>query len=415
MAIFGYSSIGGSTQAIAAVTKRFWKFTTPASVGPVVSISAYCNRSASGSGYAVDAAIYTDNAGAPNGLVANSSIQLSSNIARNSPAWYPASYGTPPTLSPNTTYWIGVLFTKAGVTYHTSGGANQEASRADTLPFDDPFGGSPTYANNQGSCYVVLGTAVAADKGTFSESGKAATPRVARKVAADVTPFSETLVATNVGKVARKLSSAQGIFELTGNDVILSRGRTCAAALGTFTLTGNDATLSEGGAPEPVDFGNVTVLTTDGTSYTSDAFTPEARDHIIVFVGAFDCVAASPTMTDTQTLAFVLRDKITKGNHTLYVFEALKPAAASSMTVTFDCTGDAASGCWIATYCFHLGAYIKQTKTASGNAAASPAVVFDAAPASSSTVLGAVLNSTNPATLTEPTEFTEDADTGYSE
>jgi hypothetical protein len=154
MAVFGYDTIGGSTASIAANNKRFWKFVAPVGIDQVDAISVYMDRSATGSGYAIDGAIYADSSGSPGALIANSAIQIHSNIARNSPAWYSVNYGTKPTLTPGNTYWIGVLATKAAITYHDAGGTNQQASRADTLPFDDPFGASPTFANNKGSCYL---------------------------------------------------------------------------------------------------------------------------------------------------------------------------------------------------------------------------------------------------------------------
>jgi len=152
VATFG-SQTTTSSLSISVNNKRGCKFTAPSDVGAVVSISAYANRTATGSGYAVDAAIYADNAGAPGALVANSVINLSSNIARNAPAWYTGTYGTPPTLTPGAVYWLCQLHTKAGLTYYAAGGANQQGTNADTLPFDDPFG-TPSYANSAMAIYV---------------------------------------------------------------------------------------------------------------------------------------------------------------------------------------------------------------------------------------------------------------------
>lgn len=169
MAIYG-SQTTTTALAIAAVTKRGSKFTCPSDLGTVDAISAYCDRSATGPGYAVDCAIYTDNAGAPGSLVANSVITISTNITRNTPGWYTGTYsGTKPILTPGNVYWLVVLFTKAGSTYYAAGGTNQQASRLDTLPFDDPFGGSPTYANYAMAIYVDYTLAPVAK--TLADSG----------------------------------------------------------------------------------------------------------------------------------------------------------------------------------------------------------------------------------------------------
>jgi hypothetical protein len=154
MAIYG-SQTTTTALAIAAVTKCGSKFTCPSDLGTVNAISAYCDRSASGTGYAVDCAIYADSSGAPGALVANSAIQISSNITRNAAGWYTGTYsGTKPVLTPGNVYWLVALFTKAGSTYYAAGASNQQASLADTLPFDDPFGASPTYAAKAMAIYV---------------------------------------------------------------------------------------------------------------------------------------------------------------------------------------------------------------------------------------------------------------------
>lgn len=172
MAIYG-SQTTTTALAIAVVTKRGSKFTCPSDLGTVDAISAYCDRSGTGGSYAVTCAIYTDNAGAPNALVADSAIQISSNISRNSAGWYTGTYsGTKPVLTPGNVYWLVALFTKDGSTYYAAGGTNQQADLADTLPFDDPFGGSPTYANSAMAIYVTY--TLAPVPKTLADSGAGA-------------------------------------------------------------------------------------------------------------------------------------------------------------------------------------------------------------------------------------------------
>jgi hypothetical protein len=151
---FGFNAAGGSTKALNANTMRFSKFTAPSNTSGISSISAYLNRTATGGSYAVDAGIYTDSSGAPSTLVTNSQITLSSNINRNSPQWYTANYSTAPSLTPNSTYWLGVIAAKASVTYFDSGSSNQEASKSQTYGTLPNSFGSPTYANNKMSVYI---------------------------------------------------------------------------------------------------------------------------------------------------------------------------------------------------------------------------------------------------------------------
>ena len=156
MADYGKNTIGASTEAISADTKRACKFTAPADIGAVDSISVYVNRTGAGGGYAIRGGIYTDNAGAPDALVANSSIEISSNIARNASAWYSVSYVTKPNLTPGAVYWLVVQAAKAAITYFDTGASNQEATNADTYSDNlaNPFGGSITYHAHAMSIYI---------------------------------------------------------------------------------------------------------------------------------------------------------------------------------------------------------------------------------------------------------------------
>lgn len=153
---YGKDTIGGSNEALAVDDKRACKFTAPSDIGGVDSISAYLNRTGTGSGYAIRGGIYTDNAGAPDALVANSAIEINANIARNAPAWYSVSYVTKPTLTPGAVYWLCVQAAKASVTYFATGAAGQEKDADDAYSDDleNPFGAvNNTHAHEQ-SIYV---------------------------------------------------------------------------------------------------------------------------------------------------------------------------------------------------------------------------------------------------------------------
>lgn len=86
---------------------------------------------------------------------------------------------------------------------------------------------------------------------------------------------------------------------------------------------------------------------TNTTSYTSaSAGQPTAGAHLVAFVAASGTVAAAPTFSGYGA-TWTLTDKVAfnGGADTLYFFEAEAGAAPSSTQITFDCTGDAATGC----------------------------------------------------------------------
>lgn len=165
-----------------------------------------------------------------------------------------------------------------------------------------------------------------------------------------------------------------------------------------------------------------TTSTSATTSYASGAFTPAANDLLVVFVSAPGTVVTTPSLTDSQSLGFTLVQFTRKATSadSLYVFVANALAANSSMTVTFDCTGDAASGCIIQPYRIsgmaRVGlAAIRQTQTQLNQAATgTPAPAFAAACLTGNVTLGVVANASNPAGLTPPTSWTEDTDTGIT-
>jgi hypothetical protein len=162
--------------------------------------------------------------------------------------------------------------------------------------------------------------------------------------------------------------------------------------------------------------------TSNLTAYTTGAFTPAASDLLVAGVGAANTIAAG-TMTDSQGLGFT---KITSGlfmgsADTYYFFVANALAAASSMTVTFDCTGDAASGVnffvsRVAGMTATGSAAVRQTaKDENGTGSNNPCVSqFASACLTANPTLGYVFNGNNPAAQTPPTNWTEQADTGFA-
>lgn len=177
-----------------------------------------------------------------------------------------------------------------------------------------------------------------------------------------------------------------------------------------------------------VTAGVSTASNANGSSYASGAFTPAAGDLLVVFVTATGTIAAG-TMTDSQGLGFTKITTALKNTSadTLYLFISNNTAAASSMTVTFDCTGDNATGATIqvarVTAMSRTGSSAsrqtaKQENQASGG---TPAPVFGSAALTANPTLGLVGNSTNPATMTAPggtvcngAGYTERDDTGHT-
>jgi len=163
-----------------------------------------------------------------------------------------------------------------------------------------------------------------------------------------------------------------------------------------------------------------TASTSNATSYASGAFTPAANDLLVAFVTASGTIATG-TMTDSQNLGFVKVTSALKNSSadTIYLFVAKNLANAKSMTVTFDCTGDAATGAIIQVVRISgmnrtgLNAILQFAMQENQAAAGTPAPAFGAAAQTGNPTLGVVGNSTNPATMTAPTGWTENDDAGY--
>ena len=169
-----------------------------------------------------------------------------------------------------------------------------------------------------------------------------------------------------------------------------------------------------------------TASTTDGSSFTSGAFTPAMDDLLIVLIAASDTVEATGGQTLTSSAT---RMSFTKVNGTAYSTSANLVELwvannlvtdTASQTVTWGCPSDAATGCVIAVArvsgMARCGANaIRQSAvTANGAAGGTPGTTFTAAALTGNVTIGVVGNSTNPATVTEPSGWTEAVDTGYA-
>lgn len=83
--------------------------------------------------------------------------------------------------------------------------------------------------------------------------------------------------------------------------------------------------------------------TTNGTTYSLGAFTPTANSLLVVMIVGSETVAASPTVSG-GSLTWVESAATTVGLNRYYIYYAKVGISPVSTTITFDCTGDAATG-----------------------------------------------------------------------
>jgi hypothetical protein len=163
-----------------------------------------------------------------------------------------------------------------------------------------------------------------------------------------------------------------------------------------------------------------TASTANAGSYVSGAFVPASGDLLIAFVTA-SATSSPGTMTDSQGLGFtrVTSTAFGSGLNSVYCFVSDALATASSMTVTFDCTGDNATGAVIQVASISgmslTGlAAIVQSSGQSNQSSSTPAPVFAASVTTTNPTLGVVGGSLNPPNITEPGGWAELDDTGYN-
>lgn len=131
------------------------------------------------------------------------------------------------------------------------------------------------------------------------------------------------------------------------------------------------------------------------TSYASNSFTPADGDVLLACVVATGTIATG-TMTDSLALGFtkVTSSTFTTSTHTCYAFVSNSFATASAMTVTFDCTGDAATGAIIMVARVAglskvgLAAVRQSGKQDNGAAAATPTVPLGGAALTTNPMIG---------------------------
>jgi len=167
---------------------------------------------------------------------------------------------------------------------------------------------------------------------------------------------------------------------------------------------------------------NLTTSNSAASSYESNSFTPSANEALCVVVAARDCVLASPTLVSTGGgVTFTLIESayfaFGSNTHTIYVFASSGQAAASAQTVTFDCTGDAASGCIIHVHAVLNGrqygsSMFRQKVKVSAQAPSTPTATFGSSCLTENTTLCIV--GTYSTAVTPPTNWTEQRDTNLA-
>lgn len=159
------------------------------------------------------------------------------------------------------------------------------------------------------------------------------------------------------------------------------------------------------------------VSTTDATSYAMTVFTPAANATLVVFVQATGTVAAG-SMTG-GSLTWTKKDsQVYNTVDTQYVFWANTGPSPASTTITFNCTGDAATGCvMLAFQCtgtdLQAADPIRQVAKNTGAATGNPTVTFASALLPSNGYCYGIGSARTTPGITPPTNWTETADSGY--
>lgn len=165
-----------------------------------------------------------------------------------------------------------------------------------------------------------------------------------------------------------------------------------------------------------------TPSTSNASSYASGSFTPAVGDLLVAFVTASGTVAGG-SMSDSQGGSWTKAGSAVKASSadTIYCFvRTTLIASAVSMTVTFACTGDNATGAIVQVasvsgMTFAGSSAVRQTAKQDNQASGgTPAPAFASSALTGNPTLGVIGNATNPATLTAPTNWSGLADSGYN-
>lgn len=172
--------------------------------------------------------------------------------------------------------------------------------------------------------------------------------------------------------------------------------------------------------PERITHAVATTNTTDGSTFTSDAFTPAAND-LLVVISANSGINGADTwaVTDSQGGTYTENRSTVNSNLRMYVANQLVPAATST-TVTFARTAGStnvtANILMVARVSGVSRTGASAVKQFDGSqsfiAAGTPGVTFGSAVQTANPTILALRNQGIPAAVTPPTDWVEHADTG---
>ncbi len=160
----------------------------------------------------------------------------------------------------------------------------------------------------------------------------------------------------------------------------------------------------------------ISASTTDTTSYTTSSLTPTLNDFLVVLVFAPGTVDPG-ALTDSLGGTYTKITSFTAATGTGYIFVADQLAPATGLTLTFTCSGDAATGCIINAFAVTGVTKVGSAAARGSGAQSNQSLGTTPAPALSggaaltgNAVLGMVMCTSLANFITPPASFTEARD-----
>lgn len=154
--------------------------------------------------------------------------------------------------------------------------------------------------------------------------------------------------------------------------------------------------------------------TSNLTSYATASFTPTANSFLIVFIKATATLVGS---ISGGSLTWTTQRSGTGGGDAHFIFTAPVGSSPSSMTIVYDCTADAATGCLLKTYQVTghntTTPVIQSQLVSNATTGADPVITPASAMGTNNAYMAVLWNGTNPFAATPPTNWTETDDTGF--
>lgn len=162
---------------------------------------------------------------------------------------------------------------------------------------------------------------------------------------------------------------------------------------------------------------------TGNTPNTSGAFTPTSGDLLVVFVQVADSADTGiGSLTSSVGLGFILNQTSAYNASAYKLFCYVSTALVSntaSQTVTWDGVADEGTGSIISVYSVSgmtltgLSAILQTSRQQNQAGGTTPAPVFGDSCNTNNPTMGAIANLSNPAGLTQPTDWSEGNDSGH--